>query len=160
MKTKENSKANEQVFINLELLRYVSNQDDTVEKHEFNSESDNNILWKDFKEYFDFEIEEDKSDATEESKCYYDEDSDIIVRTVIYEGEEYVHLVKQGLEMLNPIDDYVTPLCLHKDMNDKGRKFLLEYYAEDIKLAKKRIKEELEELKNNLALLEKVEKSW
>lgn len=60
----------------------------------------------------------------------------------VISGVEYVDKLKYKRNMVNPYNNFVNPFYLFEIFNNAGKKFFLNYYAEDIKTLLKQAQDE------------------
>lgn len=65
-------------------------------------------------------------------------------------GIEYLDSLQYGQKLSNPYNNYVNPFFLWEILNDEGKVFFLNYYAEEIKGELEKIKASIQHIKANL----------
>ena len=59
-------------------------------------------------------------------------DNDLVITGGIVNRKEYLDHILYGKNLDNPSNNFVNPFYLFEIFNDAGKKFFLDYYAEDI----------------------------
>lgn len=88
---------------------------------------------------------------------YYENDSGtLIIQGVQYKGVEWLDSIKYGHRIQNPWNNFVNLFGIWDILNEKGRKFVIDYYESDLKKVLDSKQREIETLEYKIRLCNNV----
>ena len=112
----------------------------------------NPIKMKDFLSWLTVPVEKsnDHLGACSGWTMYENKTLNLIVGGGIVNGVEYLDSLQYGSKLSNPYNNYVNPFYLFDILTKEGRKFFMDYYAEDSYVAIGKVKDRIRYLEKEL----------